>query len=41
MLEGKQEGDVDARIIEILVKLKNDQVKEIALRQLQALALLA
>ena len=36
-----QEGDVDARIIEILVKLKNDQVKEIALRQLQALALLA
>ncbi len=41
LLEGKQEGDVDARIIEILVKLKNDQVKEIALRQLQALALLA
>ena len=41
MLEGKQEGDVDARIIEILVKLKNDQVKEIAFRLLQALALLA
>ena len=41
LFEGKQEGDVDARIIEILVKLKNDQVKEIALRQLQALALLA
>ena len=41
LLEGKQEGDVDARIIEILVKLKNDQVKEIALRRLQALALLA
>ena len=41
LLEGKQEGDVDARIIEILVKLKNDQVKEIALRQLQALALMA
>lgn len=41
LLEGKQESDVDARIIEILVKLKNDQVKEIALRQLQALALLA
>ena len=40
-MAGKQEGDVDARIIEILVKLKNDQVKEIALRQLQALALLA
>ena len=41
LLEGKQEGDVDARIIEILVKLRNDRVKEIALRQLQALALLA
>ena len=41
LLEGKQEGDVDARIIEILGELKNDQVKEIALRQLQALALLA
>ena len=41
LLEGKQEGDVDARFIEILVELKNDQVKEIALRQLQALALLA
>ena len=40
LLEGKQEGDVDARIIEILGELKNDQVKEIALRQLQALALL-
>ena len=40
LLEGKQEGDVDARIIEILSELKNDQVKEIALRQLQALALL-
>lgn len=39
-MEGKQEGDVDARIIEILSELKNDQVKEIALRQLQALALL-
>lgn len=41
LLEGKQEGDVDARIIEILDELKNDQVNEIALRQLQALALLA
>lgn len=41
LLEGKQERDVDARIIEILGELKNDQVKEIALRQLQALALLA
>ena len=37
LLEGKQEGDVDARIIEILVKLKNDQVKEIALKQIQVL----
>lgn len=34
LLEGKQEGDVDARIIEILGELKSDQVKEIALRQL-------
>lgn len=39
LLEGKQEGDVDARIIEILGELKSDQVKEIALRQLQALTL--
>lgn len=40
LLEGKQGGDVDARIIEILGELKSDQIKEIALRQLQALALL-
>lgn len=38
---GKQEGDVDARIIEILGELKSDQIKEIALRQLQALTILA
>ena len=41
LLEGKQEGDGDARIIEILGELKSDQIKEIALRRLQALALLA
>ena len=41
LLERKQEGDVDARIIEILGELKSDRIKEIALRQLQALTLLA
>ena len=41
LLEGKQKGDVDARIIEILGELKSDRIKEIALGQLQALTLLA
>ena len=40
LLEGKKEEALDARIMDALLELKNDQMREVALKQIQALALL-
>ena len=40
LLEGKKAEALDARIIDALLELKNDQMREVALKQIQALALL-
>ena len=40
LLEGKKAEALDARIMDALLELKNDQMREVALKQIQALALL-
>ena len=40
LLEGKKAEVLDARIMDALLELKNDQMREVALKQIQALALL-
>lgn len=41
LLEGKKKAEaLDARIMDALLELKNDQMREVALKQIQALALL-
>ena len=40
LLEGKKAEALDARIMDALLELKNDQMREAALKQMQALALL-
>lgn len=40
LLEGKKAEALDARIMDALLGLKNDQMREVALKQIQALALL-
>ena len=40
LLEGKKAEALDARIMDELLELKNDQMREVALKQIQALALL-
>ena len=40
LLEGKKAEALDAKIMDALLELKNDQMREVALKQIQALALL-
>ena len=40
LLEGKKAEALDARIMDALLELKNDQMREVALKQIQALAIL-
>lgn len=40
LLEGKKAEVLDVRIMDALLELKNDQMREVALKQIQALALL-
>ena len=40
LLEGKKAEALDVRIMDALLELKNDQMREVALKQIQALALL-
>ena len=40
LLEGKKAEALEARIMDALLELKNDQMREVALKQIQALALL-
>ena len=40
LTEGKKGEALDARIMDALLELKNDQMREVALKQIQALALL-
>ena len=40
MKEGKKAEALDARIMDALLELKNDQMREVALKQIQALTLL-
>ena len=40
LLEGKKAEALDARIMDALLELKNYQMREVALKQIQALALL-
>ena len=40
LLEGKKAEALDDRIMDALLELKNDQMREVALKQIQALALL-
>ena len=40
LLEGKKAETLDARIMDALLELKNDQMREVALKQIQALAIL-
>ena len=40
LLEGKKAEALHARIMDALLELKNDQMREVALKQIQALALL-
>lgn len=40
LLEGKKAEALDARIMDALLELKNDQMREVALKQIQILALL-
>ena len=40
LLEGKKAEALDARIMDALLELKNDQMREVARKQIQVLALL-
>ena len=40
LLEGKKAEALDARIMDALLELKNDQMREVTLKQIQVLALL-
>ncbi len=40
LLEGKKAEALDARIMDALLELKNDQMREVALKQIQVLAIL-
>ncbi len=41
LLEGSREMEIDNRLLEVFAKLQNEQMKEVALRQLEALLMIS